>query len=80
MDVQTKKLKLIEEFLSILDENLLDKLESIISKEKKKKYTEELEPMSLNEFHEMIDEAILDYENGRETSLQDLKKEVLIWK
>jgi len=80
MDIQTKKLKLIEEFLSISDEKLLDKLESIISKEKKKKYTEELEPMSLNEFHEMIDEAILDYENGRVTSLQDLKKEVLTWK
>lgn len=80
MDIQTKKLKLIKEFLSISDEKLLDKLESIISKEKKKKYTEELEPMSLNEFHEMIDEAILDYENGRVTSLQDLKKEVLTWK
>lgn len=80
MDMQEKKLKLIEEFLRISDEHVLDKLEAIIRMENQKKYSEGIKPMSLNELHEMIDEAKLDYQNGRVTSHEDLKKEVLTWK
>jgi predicted ATP-grasp superfamily ATP-dependent carboligase len=48
--------------------------------EKKFKLIEDLEPMTLNELHIMVDKAKLDYQNGRVTSHEDLKKEVLTWK
>ena len=80
MNIQEKKLKLIEEFLRISDEQVLDKLEAIMEKETQKEFTEVVKPMSLNELHEMIDDAKLDYKNGRYTTHEDLKKEVLTWK
>jgi len=80
MDIQEKKLKLIEEFLRISDEQVLDKLEEIIRMEDQKKYSDDVKPMSLNELHKMIDESKLDYLHGRVTTHEDLKKEVLTWK
>lgn len=40
----------------------------------------DLQPMSLSEFHEMIDRAKNDSLEGRIISHQDLKKKVKTWK
>lgn len=57
MNIQARKLGLIEEFLHINDESLIIKLESVIRQEKKLLHERNLKPMSLNDFHEMIDQA-----------------------
>jgi len=80
MNIQARKLVLIEEFLRISDENLITKLESFIKQEKKISHERNLKPMSLNEFHEMIDEAKRDSDAGRTISHQKLKKKVKTWK
>lgn len=80
MDIQTKKLKLIEEFLSISDENLLDNLDLMIQREKLKGYEENLKPMSLKELHDMVEESINDYKNGDVISQEDFEKEISTWK
>lgn len=80
MNIEARKLELIEEFLRISDESIIDKLEVLMREESKKLYDSELTPMSVNEFHEMIDQAILDKENGRVISHEDLKKRVKSWK
>lgn len=80
MNIQAKKLVLIEELLRISDESLITKLESLIKQEKKKSQEEELKPMSLNEFHEMIDRAKRDSDAGRVISHNELKKKVKAWK
>lgn len=80
MDIQTKKLKLIEDFLSISDEKLLEKLDHLIKVEKHKGNSVNLKPLSLNEFHEMVNEAIEDYEKGNSILQEELEKEVLTWK
>jgi hypothetical protein len=80
MDIQTKKLKLIEDFLSISDEKLLDKLDLLIKKEKHIRNSENLKPMSMDEFHAMVNEAIEDYEKGNTILQEELEKEVLTWK
>lgn len=80
MDIQTKKLKLIEDFLSISDEKLLDKLDHLIKNEKHKGNSENFKPLSINEFHEMVNEAVEDYEKGNTILQEDLEKEVLTWK
>lgn len=80
MNIQARKLNLIEEFLSISDEGIIEKLESLIRIEKKKQYDRELRPMSLKEFHEMIDQAKQDKAKGRIISHEELKKKVNSWK
>ena len=80
MNIHTRKLVLIEEFLRISDENIITKLESFIKHEKKVSHEMNLKPMSLNEFHEMIDQAKQDSETGRVISHLELKKKVKTWK
>jgi predicted transcriptional regulator len=80
MNIQARKLVLIEEFLRISDESLITKLESFIKQEKKVSHERNLKPMSLKEFHEMIDESKRDFEAGRVISHQELKKKVKSWK
>ena len=80
MNIQARKLLLIEEFLRISDEHLISKLESFIRQERKESLERELKPMSLNEFHEMIDLAKQDSAADRVISHQELKKKVKTWK
>ena len=80
MDIQARKLILIEEFLHISDENLITKLESLIMQEKKIAHEKNLDPMSLNEFHDMIDQAKRDSDAGRVISHEKLKEKVKTWK
>ncbi|MBU0487925.1 MAG: hypothetical protein KKD31_08250 [Bacteroidetes bacterium] len=80
MDIQARKLILIEEFLRISDENLIGKLESLIRQEKKAVKDRELKPMSHDEFYEMIDLAKEDVSAGRVISHQYLKKKIKEWK
>jgi hypothetical protein len=80
MNIQARKLNLIEEFLRISDESIIEKLESFIRIEKKKQYDKELKPMSLKEFHEMIDQAKQDKAEGRVISHEELKKRIKSWK
>jgi len=75
VNIQARKLVLIEEFLRISDESLIEKLESLIRQEKKASHEKSLKPMSMNEFHEIIDHAKQDSDAGRVISHQELKKE-----
>jgi chemotaxis protein CheY-P-specific phosphatase CheC len=80
MNIQARKLELIEEFLRISDENLITKLESFIRQEKKISLESKLKPMTINEFHEMIDQAKKDSDEGRVISHQELRNKVKTWK
>ncbi len=79
MDIQARKLNLIEEFIRITDEGIIEKLEFLVRTEKKKQFERELKPMSLNEFHEIIDQARDDKANGRVVSHDVLKKRIKSW-
>jgi hypothetical protein len=80
MNIQSRKLVLIEEFLRISDESLITKLESFLKQEKKMTHDRNLKPLSLNEFHQMIDQAKSDSEEGRVIAHNELKKKVKTWK
>lgn len=79
MDIQTKKLHFVQEFLRLKDESLIDKLNNLLKTERKKKVEKELKPFSKKEFNEMIDNAESDSENGRLTSARELKNEIDSW-
>jgi len=80
MNIQSRKLVLIEEFLRISDEELISKLESFLKQEKKALHERNLKPMSLNEFQDLIEEAKQDFDAGRVTSHADLTMKVEKWK
>jgi hypothetical protein len=80
MDLQARKISLIQEFLSINSEDLINKLDKFLHNEKKKIYEKELKSMSLKSFNSMIDQAEDDAVNGRVIEAKNLKKEIAGWK
>lgn len=80
MNIQAKKLALIEEFIRINDEEFISKIELLIKTERKRLLDNEKQPMSLDEFYEMIDLAKQDSDHGRVISHQDLKEKIKSWK
>lgn len=80
MNIQTKKLKLIKDFLQISDETLLDKLERLIQQESKPTASDQMHTLTLEEFRNLVNETILDYENGRTLDQDQLEKDVQAWK
>lgn len=79
MDIQTKKLHFIQEFLRLKDENLIDKFNKLLIVERKKKLKKKLKPFSKEEFNNIIDSAESDSDNGRLTSSRELLNEVNSW-
>lgn len=79
MDIQTKKLHFVQEFLRINDEEIIDKLNNLLKVERKNKTEKELKPFTIKEFNELIDRAEADSEAGRYISAQEMKKEIDSW-
>ncbi len=79
MDIQTKKLHFVQEFLRLKDENLIDKLNKLLKSERKKKFEKELKSLSSQEFNDLIDKSESDSKNGRLTSAQELKLDINSW-
>ena len=76
MDLQTRKLQFIQEFLRINSEEIINKLDKFMHDERKKIHEQELKPMSLDQFNELIDRSEDDFANGRVIEAKDLKDEI----
>ncbi len=68
MDIQTRKLEFISEFLKIQSEELVSKLENVL------KNNEKLTPFSKEELISRVEKSELDFQNGRFKSQEDLEK------
>lgn len=80
MDIIARKISFVQEFLSISDEDLIDKLEKILRSERKKRTVKEFVPMELSYFYEMIEKAEQDIKNGRVTDAGELLNSIEQWK
>lgn len=78
MDIPTRKIEFIQEFLKVQNEDVINRLEEILLKENKTS-EEEFEPMSIEEFNERIDKSMEDSKNGRLTKASDLKAKMEKW-
>jgi len=72
MDIQARKIQFVQEFLRIVDDELVAKLENLPRVESKKKLDEKLNPMTLEELDEMIDNSEEDIKNGKVTEARNL--------
>ena len=79
MDLQTRKLNFIQEFLRLNNEKLISKLENLLKSEKAKSYEQHISLLSEEELNRIIDEAEKDSKEGRLTSAVELKKEIDSW-
>ncbi|MFN3555736.1 MAG: hypothetical protein ACK4VN_07215 [Bacteroidales bacterium] len=80
MDIIARKLNLVQEFLRISDEDLVDKLERVLRAERKKRLDKEIKPMSMDEFDLMIEQSEDDIRKDRVIEARELLKKVEKWK
>jgi hypothetical protein len=80
MDIQTRKINFVQEFLRLKNIKLIEKLEKILLEDKAKDYEANLKPMSIDNFNQMIDKSIDDAKQGNVASARELKESVKKWK
>ena len=71
MDLQTRKIEFVQEFLKLQSEELISQFESLL----KRKATSKIKPMSIIELNSRIDKSENDFKNGKfKTSSELLSK------
>ena len=80
MDIQTRKLHFIQEFLRLANENIIEKFEKLLQQERKKIIEKDISPMTLVQYEQRINNAKSDLMNNRVTTAKKLKKEISSWK
>jgi len=73
MDIQTRKISFIQEFLRIQNEEIISSLEKLLKVRKSEFFAKENRPMDLDQFNKEIDQAIIDSENDNVIKATDLK-------
>jgi hypothetical protein len=80
MDIQTRKINFVQEFLRLRNIKLIEKLEKILLEDKAKDYETNLKPLSIDSFNKMVDKSIEDTKQGNVVDARDLKESVKKWK
>jgi hypothetical protein len=80
MDIQTRKINFVQEFLRLRNIKLIEKLEKVLLEDKAKDYEANLKPMSIDNFNKMIDKSIDDAKQGNVVNARELKESVKKWK
>ncbi len=74
MDIQTRKLHFIQDFLRLANDNILDKFEKMLAQEREKKYSDEIKPMTMQQYEQRIDKAFDEFKNAKVKTAKELKK------
>ena len=65
MDIQSRKISFIQQYLSLTNVEIIEKLEKLLKQESKKTFKSTLKPMTHDELDKKIEEAEEDIKNGR---------------
>ncbi|SEF93020.1 hypothetical protein SAMN05421847_1065 [Halpernia humi] len=74
MDIQTRKIAFVQEFLKVQSEELNSLLECLL-----KSKDEDIKPFTIEEFNERIDKSLEDSKNDRVTKSSQLLSEINQW-
>ena len=80
MDIQSRKIQFIQEFLKYANVNILDKFEEMLKQERKREFEKEIKPMTLKEYELRVETAFKDVKNNRVKRAKTLKDEIATWK
>jgi len=79
MNLEARKLFIIQEFLTLQDEDSIASIEKLLQ-EKKDLASAEVRPMTLEELNKRIDRSLEDSKEGRLTESDKLLSEIKNWK
>lgn len=71
MDLQTRKIAFIQEFLKIQSEEAIERLEKLLKKEKKSS-NQEFDSMSTEELNKRVEQSEIDFKNNRFKTTSEL--------
>ena len=77
MDIQTRKLEFIKEFLKLQNEELITRLENLLLTSKSK--NDDFKQMTIDELNSRVDQSMSDSKNDRLTNSDDLIAEIEKW-
>lgn len=77
MDLDTRKIIFIKDFLKLESEKAISQFEKLLQKETK--LNPEYTPMSVIDFQKRIDKSLKDSKNGKLTESDDLISEIEKW-
>jgi len=72
MDLQSRKIEFVQEFLKVQSEEVISRLEKILRKGNKASDERIFEPMTQDELNKRIDQSELDFHNGQFKSNSEL--------
>ena len=79
MNIETRKITFIQEFLTLQSEEIVIGLEKLLHKRKAELIENEMKPMSLEKFNSEIEQSLEDSKNGRTISAKKLRNEIQKW-
>ncbi|AVR46010.1 hypothetical protein C7S20_12515 [Christiangramia fulva] len=65
MDLQSRKIEFVQEFLKLQSEEAVSRLEKLLKKEKKNVIGKDFKPMTKEELNQRIDQSEKDFKNNR---------------
>ncbi len=80
MDLQIRKLHIIEAVVRLDNAVLLEKLEAVLQEERVRMLGMDYKPMDLEHYEQRVEEGIEDYKNDRVTTAKQLKEDIKQWK
>ena len=79
MNIETRKLTFIQEFLRLQNEEIVIGLEKLLHKQKAELIEKEMNPMSIEKINSEIDQSLEDAKNDQLISATDLKTKFQKW-
>lgn len=72
MDLQSRKIEFVQEFLKLQSEETVARLEKLLRKEKNSSTEKDFAPMTKEELNQRIDQSENDFKNNRFKRTKDL--------
>ena len=72
-DIQTRKMLFLQEYIRLNDEQIIDKLNDLLRREKSKRLKVSMKPMTQNELDEKLNRSEQNIENGQVYSQNEVK-------
>ena len=79
MNLEARKILLIQEFLRIDNEKIIGALENFFYKTQSENFEKNLKPMPLEQFYQEIDQSLEDEKNNHLMLAKDLKQKIQEW-
>jgi hypothetical protein len=78
MDLQTRKIAFVQDFLKLESEKVIVQFEKLLQKQTNSNST--LEPMNVADFQKRINQSVSDSNEGKLTSSEHFLEEIAEWK